>query len=338
MREAVEAPFGGEDDRETYVTACIGIALSQNGEDTPESLVSHADAAMFDAKRRGKGRHELFDERMRAQTVAHLQVETDLRRAVEREELRVFYQPQIDLETGSMVGLEALVRWQHPERGLLGPADFIPLAEDTGLIVPLGEFLMLETCRQASRWAAARPDSRPLRVAVNLSPTQLAQPDLTTLVDNALTDTGIDPSMLCLEITESVLMSNAPSTITLLLALNGMGVRLAIDDFGTGYSSLGYLRRFPVHLLKIDRSFIEGLGRRADDSAIVAAIVSMTQALGLSVLAEGVETPEQVDELGDLGCDLAQGYLFAPPRPAAEIEHLLDRDFRTADELVERPS
>jgi diguanylate cyclase (GGDEF)-like protein/PAS domain S-box-containing protein len=336
MREAVEAPFTVEE-REVYVTASVGIAVGHTDHDTPDSLINDADAAMYRAKELGKGRHEVFDARMQARAVVHLETEAELRRAIERGELRVFYQPQIDLETGAMVGAEALVRWQHPERGLLGPGDFVPLAEETGLIVQVGEVLLLEACSQASRWAAARPDSRPVTVAVNLSATQLAQPDLTAMVDKALTDAGIDPAMLCLEITESVLMSNAPSTITLLLALNGMGVRLAIDDFGTGYSSLGYLRRFPVHLLKIDRSFIGGLGRRADDSAIVAAIVSMGHALGLSVLAEGAETPEQLAELRDLGCDLGQGYLFARPGPPERIEDLFERDFRQAGERVEPP-
>ena len=322
LRNAIEAPqLVGQ--REVFVTASIGIAMADPYRDTPDTLLSKADAAMYRAKQRGVGREELFEERMRPRALEGLRTETQLRRALARNELTVYYQPQVDLATEAVIGAEALVRWDHPERGCLAPAEFIAIAEETGLIVPIGELVLREACQQAQRWSAARPDSRPLMIALNLAPTQVAQMGLDQLVRRALETSGVDPETLCLEITERTLMGNAPSTVTQLLALKGMGVRLALDDFGTGYSSLGYLRRFPVDFIKVDRSFVEGLGRRAEESAIVAAIVNMGHSLGATVIAEGVEREDQLSELRDLGCDLAQGHLFAPARPPAELDELL---------------
>ena len=231
-------------------------------------------------------------------------------------EIEVYYQPELDLDTGVMVGAEALARWHHPVAGLLEAGAFIELAEDSGLILELGEWVLTEACRQAGIWQRERPDF-PLTIRVNLSARQIAQPDLVDQVVSALSGAGIDASALCLEITETALMSDPAAGLKVLQDLRSLGVELAIDDFGTGYSSLSYLKRFPVDVLKIDRSFVDGLGDDPDDTAIVTAIISLGRALGLRLVAEGVETRRQLDELRRLGCDRAQGYMFARPRPAA---------------------
>ncbi|HYT30435.1 MAG TPA: EAL domain-containing protein [Actinomycetota bacterium] len=252
---------------------------------------------------------------MRSRAVMRLQTESELRQAIGAGAFEAHYQPIVRLADGHPVAMEALLRWKHPDRGLLPPADFIPVAEETGLIVPLGAWVMQEACRQGSRWLGA-PPAAPLAVSVNVSPRQIAQPAFADEVRAALASADLQPTSLWLEITESVLVDATSITLRVLDRLRGLGVRLAIDDFGTGYSSLGYLRRFNVDMLKIDRSFVSVLGRDAEDSAIVAAIISLARALGLSVVAEGVETPEQAEHLRALGCDLAQGYHFAHPQPA----------------------
>jgi diguanylate cyclase (GGDEF)-like protein/PAS domain S-box-containing protein len=320
LKQAIEAPvwLAG---REVHTSASIGIALAA-GDTTPESLLSDADAAMYRAKQQGRGRCRLFDGQMRA-SEEPLRREEALREAIRLGQLEVHYQLQVDLRTHEAVGAEALVRWRHPRRGVIGPDQFIPLAEETDLIVPLGDVVLEQACRQAQRWSEGRPDQPPLSVAVNLSATQFASPELPARVQATLERAGLAADWLCLEITESALMGSAIATAGTLSALSAMGVRLAIDDFGTGYSSLGYLRRLPVDVIKVDRSFIEGLGSRSDDQAIVSAVVSMGHALGLSVLAEGIETREQLDELRELGCDLGQGFGFARPRPPEEIDELL---------------
>jgi EAL domain-containing protein (putative c-di-GMP-specific phosphodiesterase class I) len=260
---------------------------------------------------------------MRADAVARLETESALRRALDRGELLLHYQPEVDIVTGEVRGFEALVRWDHPARGLLAPSAFIPLAEETGLIVPIGEWVLREACTEATRWAGISDE--PLTLSVNLSARQLAQQDLVAMVRRAVAETGIDPSTLCLEITESAVMESGSATTAQLRALKSLGVRLAIDDFGTGFSSLAHLRRFPVDVLKIDGTFVAGLGHEPQDASIAAAVISLAHALGLETVAEGIETDEQHTILRGLGCDLGQGYLFGHPAPAAEAVRLIAR-------------
>ena len=322
--DVIHQPFALAGD-EVFLGASIGIALASTGDERPESLLRDADAAMYRAKERGKGRWELFDEDMRASALRRLELENALHRAVEREEFRLFFQPVFDIATGTCVGAEGLVRWQHPERGLIPPGEFITLSEETGLIVPIGGWVLNEACAQAAAWLEDRNVDAPFAVSVNLSARQLAQVDLVDRVREALEKHQLSPTALCLEITESVLMEDAEWAIGSIRALRNLGVKLSIDDFGTGYSSLGYLKRFPVDSVKIDRSFVDGLGTDPEDSAIVAAVVSLGHALGLEVVAEGVETEQQLDELRDLGCESAQGFLFAPPQPAPDVEQMITR-------------
>jgi predicted signal transduction protein with EAL and GGDEF domain len=310
-------PFALEDG-EVFLATSLGIAIARGGaDDRAEDLIRDADAAMYRAKERGKGRYEIFDDAMRADAVARLETESALRRALERDELRLHYQPEVDLASGAIKGFEALVRWEHPTRGLLGPAAFIPLAEETGLIVGIGEWVLHAACSEAARWP------QPLRVSVNLAARQLAQPDLVATIRRALAESGLDPAGLCLEITESAVMASGAATTAQLRALKSLGVRLAIDDFGTGFSSLVHLRRFPVDVLKIDRTFVAGLGAEPQDASIAAAVISLAHALDLATVAEGIETDEQLRILRELGCDLGQGHLFASPAPAAEALRLV---------------
>ena len=311
------------DGEEQFLSASIGIALAGPGTERPEGLLRDADAAMYRAKERGKDRWELFDELMRATARERHETENALHRALERNELRVHYQPVVSLHDRSCIGAEALVRWAHPDRGLLAPAQFIDLAEETGLILPAGRWVIEEACRRSREW---RMEHGPgFVVSVNLSSRQLSNPDLVEHVRSALDDTGADAAGLCFEITENVLMDDAEATMGAITAVKRLGVGLSIDDFGTGYSSLGYLKRFPVGAVKVDRSFIDGLGSDPEDSAIVAAVIGLGHALGLTVIAEGVETDRQLAELAVLGCDAAQGYLFARPGPGADVAARIDR-------------
>ena len=319
------------DGQEVFLTASVGIALSDGG-DTPESLLRDADAAMYRAKEQGRARTEFFDATMRTEAVLRLETQSALHRALERDELTVHYQPVIDFGTGAMTGVEALVRWMHPLHGLVSPASFIPLAEETGLIVPIGLWVLEEATAQLARWQASFP-GRPLVLNVNVSARQLRQADFVDSVAAVLCVTGIDPSCLCLELTESTFMEDVDGHRETLSALKALGVRLAIDDFGTGYSSLTYLKRFPVNVLKIDQAFVRGLGQDPSDTAIVESVIDLAHALGLVVVAEGVETVEQIAHLRMLGCDEAQGYYFARPQPAAELDGLLRRD-RVAEAAV----
>jgi diguanylate cyclase (GGDEF)-like protein/PAS domain S-box-containing protein len=312
----------------TEMFAAISIGIAFATPDTgPETMIRDADAAMYLAKERGRARYEVYDETMRATLVERLDIESALRRAITRHELRVAYQPTVDLVTGSIVGVEALLRWDHPERGLLVPHDFIDVAEETGLIVPIGSWVIEQACRQAQRWQAGHPEAQ-LLVSVNLSGRQLDDPTLVDTVRDVIERTGVDPNLLGLEITESVVMRDPQASTVTLQALKDLGVRLAVDDFGTGYSSLAYLRRFPVDLLKVDRAFVDGLDPDtgdAEDRAIVAAVVSLAHTLGMEAIAEGVETAEQLAELRALGCDMAQGYFIAKPLPAPALDDLLTR-------------
>jgi diguanylate cyclase (GGDEF)-like protein/PAS domain S-box-containing protein len=321
IADELSAPFA-LDDREVFVTASIGIAMASAGM-RPEYVVRDADAAMYRAKELGKARHEVFDQAMRARAIERLQTENALYRALERDELRLLYQPEVDMVTNELVGVEALIRWEHPERGLVPPVEFVPLAEETGLIVPIGTWAIREACRQAARWQDAPGRDMPLTVWVNLSARQLGQADLPSVIADALAESGARPESLCLEITESVLMADVEAALAALTALHDLGIRLGIDDFGTGYSSLSYLQRFPVDFLKVDQSFVQGLGRTNEDRAIVAGVVNLGHALGLGVIAEGVETTTQLHELQLLGCDIAQGFLLGRPGKPDLIDDLL---------------
>ena len=309
------------------MTASIGVALSTPHHDRTDSVLRNADLALYRAKAAGKARWVLFEASMERDAVERLELETDLRQGLERNELRLVYQPIVSLSDGQIVEVEALARWQHPTRGQISPAQFIPIAEETGLIEPLGLWVLEEACRQAFVWQRLVPADRPLVMSVNLSGRQFQNPGLVDQITRILRETGLEPSALKLEITESVLMQDAESTASRMRALTDIGVRFAIDDFGTGYSSLSYLRRFPVDTLKIDRSFVEGLGADAQALAIVRSIVALAKALNLSVTGEGVETPAQHAQLRELGCDRGQGYLFARPLVAADLVRLLEQPF-----------
>jgi diguanylate cyclase (GGDEF)-like protein/PAS domain S-box-containing protein len=295
---------------EVFATVSMGIALSAPSYRRAEDLLRDADTAMYHAKALGKSRHQVFDSSMHARARKLLQLEHDLRRAVDRREFRVHYQPIVRVEDGRIAGFEALVRWQHPERGMVGPSEFIHLAEETGLVVPLGRAVLEEACRQAAAWHLTSGGD--LAVSVNLSVKQFSQPDLVEQVDGALRQSGLPSRLLKLEVTESMVMENTDGAIALLRRLKALGVHIAIDDFGTGYSSLSYLLRLPADTLKIDRSFVSGTGDAGRNVSIVRTVVSLANSLGLGVVAEGVETEEQRALLADLGCPLAQGYLFSP--------------------------
>jgi diguanylate cyclase (GGDEF)-like protein len=313
---------GGSDH---YVTASIGIAVGRPTRGEPigaEALIRDADAAMYRAKERGRARSELFDAEMRARAARRLEIERDLRDALANDELKLNFQPLIDLGNGEIVGLEALLRWEHPRRGTVDPEEFVSIAEDSGLIGPIGRWVEETVCRQAVAWHEARPDRRPLDVSINVSARQVATPDLVDSTAELLSRTGLDPGHLQFEVTESVLVESATATATL-EALSDLGVRLVLDDFGTGYSSLAYLSRFPFDALKIDRSFIDGLGVEQERTAIVEAIIGMARALSLDVIAVGVESEAQLSELRRLGCDYAQGHLFSRPLPPEDITRLI---------------
>ena len=310
---------------EHFVSASIGVAVARSSERqvNAELLIRDADAAMYRAKESGRARCVMFDAEMRAGAMRRLEVERELRHALDRDELALHYQPVVSLRNGEISGLEALVRWKHPERGLLDPAEFVSIAEDSGLIEPIGRWVQERACRQVLEWHKLRPDARPFDVAVNLSARQVAHRDLPGIVDEIISRTGLDPVHLRLEITESVLVEESATAITSLEALNEIGVRLVLDDFGTGYSSLAYLNRFPFHALKIDRSFVDALGIEQERTAIVEAIIGMARALSLDVIAEGVESEVQLAELRRLGCDYAQGHLFHAAMPASEVSRLI---------------
>jgi diguanylate cyclase (GGDEF)-like protein/PAS domain S-box-containing protein len=318
-------------DGETYITASIGVALASRPDMEADRLVQDADAAMYRAKEWGRNRIERFDATARASVVQRLRTGNDLHRALQRHEFRVEYQPVIALDRTRLVGFEALARWEHPDRGMITPEDFIGLAEETGLIVPIGYAVMQEAFTQVAEWCR-RDDVLHvggLTIAVNLSARQLAAPGLVGGVAEVIGTSGIDPDLVWLEITESALLTDAKATLVALRALRSLGVHLTVDDFGTGYSSLTYLQRFPVEGLKIDRSFVDGLGVEANDTTIVETLVRLGHSLGLAVVAEGLETPLQLSHLRQLGCDNAQGYLFSRPLPASALTGELDAWLRT---------
>jgi predicted signal transduction protein with EAL and GGDEF domain len=310
--------LGGQ---ELRVSASIGISLfPEDGCDT-ETLLRNADSAMYHAKDMGRNNYQFFMEQMNVAAAERLRLENDLHRALERQEFELHFQPRVSVANGLACGIEALIRWRHPERGLVLPEHFIPVAEDTGLIVPIGEWVINEACRQGTAWCAAGLPQIP--VAVNLSPRQFRQSNLVDTVARAIDRHGWPCNLLELEITEGVLMQQTSDTLKTLEALNRLGVGLAIDDFGTGYSSLSYLKRFPVDFLKIDQSFVRDIAVDPDDATIVTAIIGLAHSLGLTVVAEGVENASQLDFIRDAGCDEAQGYHIGRPMPAAQLAEWL---------------
>jgi len=311
---------------EAFVDASVGIAFNSDGELDGQSLIRNADLAMYQAKKDGKGRHEIFKPAMRAMFLGTVALEAGLRRALDNSDFVLHYQPIVELHTGRVAGLEALVRWQHPERGLISPPEFVPLAEETGLILAIDRWVLDEACRQAGEWNAHRSPEQQLTICVNLSVRQLQQTDLTDFVAAALARGGLDARCLVIEITESLLLNDTEATLARLHQLKALGIRVAIDDFGTGYSSLAYLRQFPVDIIKIDKSFVAGMGEGEDGSALARGIVQLGQTLRLSTIAEGIETADQVSELCAARCSFGQGFYFAKPVAAAEIDELLSAD------------
>ncbi|WP_426107338.1 putative bifunctional diguanylate cyclase/phosphodiesterase [Massilia sp. TSP1-1-2] len=322
VKDAMRRPFL-IDGHEIFVTASIGISLFPEDGDDCDSLLKYADTAMYHAKNCGKNNAKLYSSSLTMQIMSHVKLEVGLRKALKNDELYLLYQPQIDVRTSEIVGVEALVRWRHPERGIISPTEFIPLAEETGLIVPIGEWVLRTACIQARQWQKAT--QRSLRMAVNLSAKQFKDENLTQIVLSALHDTGLDPRYLELELTEGTLMDDARATMSTLEQLRAIGVYLSIDDFGTGYSSMNYLKRFDVRALKIDKSFICGLPQDTENAAITRAIIAMAHGLKMVVVAEGVETDEQLVLLEEYGCDMVQGFYLGHPSPQESITLMLQK-------------
>lgn len=310
---------------EVFTTASIGISFSNVGYDHPDNVLRDADTAMYHAKERGKARYEIFDSKMHADSLSRLKLENDLRYATERREFQVHYQPIVSLKNGKIAGFEALIRWQHLERGMVSPAEFIPLAEETGLINEIGEIVLYESCRQVQQWHSQLTSNKPF-ISVNLSGIQLAQPNFIEIIKSVLNETKLNPQYLKLEITESVVMGNGLDAELVLRKLRALGIKLSIDDFGTGYSSLAYLHRFPVNTLKIDQSFVSKMSND-DNTEIVNTIITLANNLGMNVVAEGIETTAQLAQLRRLGCNYGQGYLFSRPlTPRASFEFFKNND------------
>ena len=323
MMEELRRPFVLEG-RELYVGASIGISLGNNRTHDPDRLLREADTAMYRAKDEGSG-YRLFDPTMYEGALRRLEVENDLRRAIEGNEFVVHYQPIVNLQSGALWGLEALVRWDHPERGLLDPDEFVAVAEESGLVIPLGELVLEDACRRAVEWQREFPRTPPLAMSVNLSGRQLRRPDLPEVIEQALEESGLSASSLGLDITETVYISTLDANTAALDRLKALGVRVSLDDFGSGYSSLSYLKRLPADILKIDKSFTKGLGVEVEDTAIVQTVVDLAHILGMEVVAEGVEIAEQETLLKEMGCDFAQGFYVSRPLPPEEVLGFLSR-------------
>jgi len=319
VQQVISAPFKLAT-HEAITTASIGVALSTSIYAEAEDIIRDADTAMYRAKDHGKARYEIFDTAMHTRAVTLLRLESDLRRALEKEELCVYYQPIVSLANRELYGFEALVRWRHPERGIISPDDFVPLAEETGLILPIGLQVLREACHQLRIWQQRSPANRDLIISVNLSGKQLTQPDLIERIEEVLHESQINPWHLKLEITETVVMENPELAAVTLAKLRGLGVRLSIDDFGTGYSSLSYLNRFPVDMLKIDRSFVTSMNEADENLQIVKTIVTLAGNLGMQVVAEGVETEDQLEQLRSLKCQYGQGFLFSKPLDIKDVD------------------
>jgi diguanylate cyclase (GGDEF)-like protein/PAS domain S-box-containing protein len=322
LQKALALPFN-LNGHEVFATVSIGIALSSTGYDRPEEVLRDADTAMYRAKMLGKARHEVFDKTMHARAMNLLQMESDLRRAIERKEFVLHYQPIVALETGTIRGFEALIRWQHPERGFVSPDEFIPIAEETGLIIPIGQWVLRQACRQIHEWQVQFPQYPPLQVSVNLSSKQFINSNLSEQVRQILEETEVEPQSLKLEITESMVMENFETAIEMLNQFRTLGIELSIDDFGTGYSSLSYLHRFPISTLKIDRSFVSRMSHNNENAEIVRTIVMLARSLKMDVVAEGVETQDQLSQLAMLECEYGQGYYFAKPLDIEGVAKLL---------------
>ena len=308
---------------EVFTSVSVGIALSSAGYESPEEMLRDADTAMYRAKAGGRASHQVFDGDMHRRAVSSLRLETDLRRALERHEIVPYYQPIVDLDSGAVVGFEALARWQHPSKGMLLPDLFIPAAEETGLVVEIGAWMLAEACRQAREWQRKHPLLSTLGISVNVSGRQLSEGSVAADVERVLLTTGLEPACLTLEITESALVHGLSAGAGVVQRLHAMNVGLHLDDFGTGYSSLAYLHSFPVQALKVDRSFVSRMCQAPQQSAIVKAIVSLAHDLGMEVVAEGVETIAQLEALRALRCRRGQGFLFSKPLPADQAERLL---------------
>ena len=296
-----------------FATASIGIAMSTTGYEQPEDLLRDADITMYRAKKLGKARSEVFNQTMYTEAMILLQLETDLRQALNRREFRLYFQQIVELSSGRITGFEALLRWQHPERGLVYPAEFIPVAEETGLIIPIGYWVLEEACSQMRAWQVQFPAQASLTISVNFSVKQLVQPEIVKQITQILYSTGLDAHSLELEITESAIIENTEQALTLVWQLQCLGVKLSLDDFGTGYSSLSYLYRFPFNTLKIDRSFIRRIGVDGENSEIVQTILTLAHSMGMNVTAEGVETAAHLTQLKAIRCEHGQGYLFSEP-------------------------
>lgn len=317
--DAIAQPFDIEG-QEVFITTSIGIAIYPiDGEDV-DSLLKNCDTAMYHAKNEGRNNYKFYEQSLNKTALDILALENNLRKALDKHEFRVYYQPRIDIRTRNVVGFEALIRWQHSQKGIIPPSEFIPIAEETGLIIPIGEWVLNEACKQNKTWQAA--GFAPVFISVNLSGKQFKQQNLIKVIDHAMSDVRLDPKYLELEITESIIQ-DTKSTADILRELRNLGLKIAVDDFGTGYSSLSYLRRFPLDTLKIDRSFVKDIAKDPDSEAIVKAIIAMAHCLKLKVIAEGVETEEQLKFLSDEGCDEFQGYLISPPLPADEVVRFL---------------
>ncbi len=323
MMEELRRPFVLEG-RELYVSASIGISLGNTRTHDPDGLLREADTAMYRVKDEGSG-YRLFDPTMYEGALRRLEVENDLKRAIEGNEFEVHYQPIVNLQTGELWGLEALVRWDHPKRGLLDPDEFVAVAEESGLVMPLGELVLEDACRRAAEWQREFPRTPPLAMSVNLSGRQLRRPDLPEVIEQALEESGLSASSLGLNITETVYISTLDTNTAALDRLKALGVRVSLDDFGSGYSSLSYLKRLPADILKIDKSFTKGLGVEVEDTAIVQTVVDLAHILGMEVVAEGVEIAEQETLLKEMGCDFAQGFYVSRPLPPEEVLGFLSR-------------
>ncbi len=311
---------------EVVTSASMGIVTSSMSHDQPEQLLRSADMAMYRAKAAGRARYEMFDRAMHIDALARLQLEADLRRAVEQGEFRLFYQPLVSLRSGHITGLEALVRWDHPERGLVDPDDFLPIAEETGLIVPMGRWVLTEACRQMSEWHKAYPREEPLSIGVNFSVKQFSQPDLLDQIVGAIQSSGIDPRSLRIEITESAIIDKGKSATTMLQSIRDLGVEIYLDDFGTGYSSLSYLHGLPIDAIKIDRAFVSNMDTDEKNLRLVRTILTLADIVGVRAEAEGISTPEQLRELRLLSCEQGQGYLFSAPITREAVSEVLTAD------------
>lgn len=306
-----------------FVSASIGIACHSGDSPPAGDLLRHADRAMYSAKAAGKAQSRLYDPAMQRHTRDRLELEADLHLAIDGGELLLYYQPIVQLGTGAVEGFEALVRWQHPARGLLNPHDFIPMAEETGLIIPLGEWVLAEACRQLQAWHANYPTEPPLLMSINLSTKQLQSADLVPAVRRIVAETGVDPNCLQFELTETALLQDETQVLKAMHALKEMGIRLAVDDFGTGYASMAYLKHFPVDVLKIDQSFVHRLDQEAEDAAIVRSVIALGKVLQLTVTGEGIERADQKDRLQQMGCEVGQGFYLAVPLAGEAAAELL---------------